>query len=75
MARPKKEQPTPMEQEVKEFLDTTPNILNWTKKLNEPTPEQFLISKGIDPPIKESPLRLQINFHELAQLLNEFKNS
>lgn len=38
------------------------------------SPEQFLISKGIDPAIKSSPIQ-NITFIQLCELLNEYKNA
>lgn len=40
--------------------------------LNEIGATYFLISKGIDPPIKEAPLH-NLTFIQLVELLNEFK--
>ena len=39
------------------------------------TPEDFLISKGIDPPMRDSPLqgKNSITFNQLVELLNEYK--
>lgn len=36
------------------------------------TPEQFLISKGIDPPLRSAPLN-SVSFDKLVELLNEYK--
>lgn len=54
---------------------TDEQIKEATKKFRKDwiTPEQFLISKGIDPPIKYSPVQ-NVTFYDLIELLNEFKN-
>lgn len=40
----------------------------------EITSEQFLNSKGINPPIKEAPLH-GLTFVQLCELMTEFKNA
>ncbi len=58
----------------KEITDGFPDVLDWSKKVNALSPEQFLNSKGIDPAIKSSPIQ-NITFIQLCELLNEYKNA
>jgi hypothetical protein len=56
-----------------DYLKDAPIIPNDQEKQLQ-TPEQFLNSKGIDPPIKEAPLQ-GITFIQLCELMTEFKNA
>lgn len=44
------------------------------RKSQGQTAEQFLTSKGIDPPIKSAPIQ-NLTFDQLCELMTEFKNA
>lgn len=75
MARPKKTVEEKIIDKIEnDFIVIEPEIRTaGFHQVAKITPEQFLISKGIDPAIKEAPIQ-NITFVQLTELMDEYKN-